>query len=167
MSLDLQLKFRALLIARLEMHRKVNMYSRVLGLYRLPDIEQWRVGDTSRRYDYEQFRKFYGMIARSDLLTIPCSSESGHFAYYFKPSWYLAAGMLLSGYNESDVQDAIDKLWAMRKTNRFMDSVTRKYVKSAHHIRSVARAREFARTTWRKSRIPQSRPALSQVYWGS
>lgn len=167
MPLDLQLKLRALLIARLELHRKVNMYSRVLGLYRLPDIEQWRVGDTSKEYDDEKFNKFHELIARSGLLAVPSTPDGTYFAYYHKPSWYLAAGMLLAGYNELDVQDAIDRLWNMRRNNRFMDSVTRAYVKSSHHLRSVAKAREFSQTTWRRSRLPQSRPALSQVYWGS
>ena len=43
--------------------------------------------------------------------------------------------MLLSEYDESDVQDAIDKMWKMRRrTERFAEYAACEYLKSAPEV---------------------------------
>lgn len=50
-----KLQLRRLLISRLQMNKQANKYAKILGIYRLPDIEQWIMVHTFRVAEIQLF----------------------------------------------------------------------------------------------------------------
>ncbi|KAE8151352.1 hypothetical protein BDV25DRAFT_171567 [Aspergillus avenaceus] len=159
---DRKLVLRRELIHRLRVNKNANQYSKLLGLYRLPAIEQWTQALTAGNYDYRTFSKYAEKIARSGLFHAAKSRDGRHVPYYRKPSLYLAAAMVSAKYNEWEVEIAIKKLL----NHRFGDNVTAHYTKTARYSRSVASIKSILRDSWNTSRTtPPSRTPLANIEW--
>lgn len=107
------------------MNKRVNHYAKLIGFYKLPDIEQRSIEQTSRKCEYTTFNNFSEMVASSHLFHVESAPDGKRTPYYRKPAQYMAAGMALAAYNEGDVEAAIEKLWRIRSEKRldFMESV--------------------------------------------
>ncbi|KAB8272479.1 hypothetical protein BDV30DRAFT_212101 [Aspergillus minisclerotigenes] len=81
--------------------------------------------------------------------------------YHRKPSQYLAASMLLAGYNKWDVQEAIAKLWRLRKSGNIMDQVSADYLHAIRYSKSV----ETIRALLGIKHSTQPRCSLADVNW--
>lgn len=144
-----KLQLRRLLISRLQMNKQANQHAKILGLYRLPDIEQWTMAQTSKEYETTIFEAFFNRVAESRLFHIETDPDGKKSSYYRKPAQYMATAMALAAYSEGDVEAAIKKLWQMRKSNRLVDLITLEYMKSARYAELCwyKTAREVAAVT--------------------
>lgn len=70
-----KLQLRRFLISRLQMNKQENQYAKILGLYRLPDIEQWTMAQTSKEYETTTFNNFFNMVAESRLFHVETDSD--------------------------------------------------------------------------------------------
>ncbi|KAL2009441.1 hypothetical protein VTN00DRAFT_5248 [Thermoascus crustaceus] len=117
-----------ILISRLEMNRRANLYTRALGIYKLPPIEEWNQlrGYRTEVYSYRTFRRFFQLVIDSCLfhLDVPAGTKARKYGpYYRKPAQYLAAAMATAGYDKKEVRTAIEKLKKMRTEKRFWEWV--------------------------------------------
>ncbi|KKK19894.1 hypothetical protein AOCH_000198 [Aspergillus ochraceoroseus] len=136
LSHEQKVTLRRELLACVQMNTMVNQYTKILGLYKLANIESWTLASTAREYDRDTFGDISDTIARSRLLHIkPPNKRSVH--YHRKPSQYLAASMLLAGYNKWDVEEAIAKLWRLRKSGKIMDPISADYLRSIRYSRNT------------------------------
>lgn len=115
-----------ILIARLEMNRRANLYARALGIYKLPPIEEWNQlrGYRTEIYSYRTFRRFFQLVIDSHLFhpDIPAGTKARKYGpYYRKPAQYLAAAMATAGYDKKEVKEVIEKLRRMRMEKKFWE----------------------------------------------
>ncbi|KAJ5664723.1 hypothetical protein N7462_011536 [Penicillium macrosclerotiorum] len=115
-----ELKLRSLLLAHFKLHRKATSYANALGLHGLPDIEDWIPLETAALYDSDAHCEYTGMILESGVLDIPEDPLYEGIHHYYKPASYLAAAMLLTGYDANGVTEAIGRLRIMEnKKHKF------------------------------------------------
>ncbi|KAE8341464.1 hypothetical protein BDV24DRAFT_163302 [Aspergillus arachidicola] len=148
------------LLACLQMNTMANQYAKILGLYKLSRIESWTVASTAQYYDRDTFGEYSDTIAHSRILHIELPNKL-MVKYHRKPSQYLAASMLLAGYNKWDVQEAIAKLWRLRKSGKIMDQVSADYLHSIRYSKSV----ETIRALLGVKHTTQPRRSLADVNW--
>ncbi|KAE8313932.1 hypothetical protein BDV41DRAFT_576355 [Aspergillus transmontanensis] len=148
------------LLACLQMNTMANQYAKILGLYKLSRIEYWTVASTAQYYDRDTFGEYSVTIAHSRILHIELPNKL-MVKYHRKPSQYLAASMLLAGYNKWDVQEAIAKLWRLRKSGKIMDQVSADYLHSIRYSKSV----ETIRALLGVKHSNQPRRSLADVNW--
>lgn len=156
---DEQMRLRAVLSSRLQLNRTANIYVKFLGLYRLPDIEDWSLGQTSRELEPAVFKTFFGKVASSGLFQADVGSEGKRGPYYRKPAQYLASAMVLAGYDIWDVKAGIEKLLEAKNSERLTDIVT----KSIGYSRSISTIRSWAQAT--RTKPSHKRPPLSDIDW--
>lgn len=153
-----KLRLRRLLISRLQMNKNANQYAKFLGLYRLPNIENWTMSQTAKEYEYCTFRNYFNKIARSRIF-----NEEKIGPYYRKPAQYLAAAMAIAAYSEGDVEAAIKKIWQARNDKKLDDQITLDLKESVRYSQSVSSIKSLIQGSRRK---PQKRrPALSDIEW--
>ncbi|KAF5857449.1 hypothetical protein ETB97_005763 [Aspergillus alliaceus] len=160
LSHEQKVALRRELLVYLHMNTMVNQYTMVLGLYKLTNIESWTLASTAREYDRDTFGDVSDAIARSRILHIePPNKLRAH--YHRKPSQYLAASMLLAGYNKWDVEEAIAKLWRLRKSGKIMDQISADYLRSIRYSKSV----DTIRALLGARPATQPRRSLTDVEW--
>lgn len=156
---DGQMRLRAVLSSRLQLNRRANIYVKFLGLYRLPDIEDWSLGQTSRELEPAVFKTFFGKVVSSGLFQADVGSEGKRGPYYRKPAQYLASAMVLARYDIWDVKAGIEKLLEAKNSERLTDIVT----KSIGYSRSISTIRSWAQAT--RTKPSHKRPPLSDIDW--
>lgn len=143
---------RKLLVHRISLNRIANQYALALGLYKLPEIEDWDVWDGihSKFYSNQTFNRWVREILDSRIFHI-FENQPGPF--YRRPVQYLAAGMGAAGYSDNDVANAIQTL-QQKKT--LLEKITKEYPDSESCKVSISRAK-----------YRQKRPSLGQLTWSS
>jgi hypothetical protein len=107
---------RHILRARLDLHRRVNRYPKILDMNYLPPIEEWweeSLALMGLLFTREEFQNVYFLVIESGLLNIPPDEAGQNTLYYLKPAQYIAAAFCVAGYELSDVEFAIEKMWGL------------------------------------------------------
>ena len=152
-----QMCLRAVLSITLQLNRRATIYVKFLGLYRLPNIEEWSLGQTSRKLEPAVFKQFFGKVASSGLFQIEVGLERRRGPYYRKPPQYMASAMAFAKYDERDVEAGIEKLWEAKKSEKLTGVVT----KSIGYARSMGTIRSWAQGP--RKEPSHKRPPFSNI----
>ncbi|PLB41467.1 uncharacterized protein BDW47DRAFT_99117 [Aspergillus candidus] len=149
-----KLRLRRVLINRLQMNKRANQYAKILGLYWIPNIEDWFQAQTSRAYEYSTFQDYSRKVAQSGIF------HDGKIGpYYRKPSQYLAAAMAIAAYSEDDVDAAIKRIWQARHSKQLDDPITLSLRETGRYVQSISSIKSLLQKPRDK------RPALSDAEW--